>query len=604
MSHMPKLPALSVVAAAAILAGCSSSGSVAPSEVNNPFSSGANGAVQVNTLRAFGDSYTDKRWTDFSGTDNWVEITRRRGWAIRTENYAIGGARAQYGESRALDQQISTWEGRNSPISERDLTIIYMGHNDIGRTGSPDNLGRATVGYKDAVARLVKDGATSGNNRLFITLLHDWSKGPGVADVVPAQQVVHWNNILAGLANATPNAIAVDMYTVFNRIFANPEKFGFTNVSGADPSRSAIDALYHDGTHLGSRGQDIIARVYHHYITRGWHWASTVAAGAQATERLNRDIDNGTLVLNWDDETGRLGRGMRLLALGADQSNGLLREGWRRRNVFRLDDAGEGRGETRAPRGLAFDFQAGGGERSAPAGRFGLALLQYGQEGRLPLTSASERFTASRDSSAAAFYWHRPLGGFTFSTQVARVDHRDVSRAGDELLELATLNRTSGHSWTFEQKIRRRLEWQGSRITPWVSIGAERHQLDPATLASPYTSDVRFASSASQYWTAGLGLDVQSPLFAIDGGHKLQLGASLQHRTSLSRRHVQVYMQELGNGIPQSEIFDQGRLRQTYLGLGAHMALASGWRLNANFTTDLQDGGRSASMYVLAGLRF
>jgi len=128
--------------------------------------------------------------------------------------------------------------------------------------------------------------------------------------------------------------------------------------------------------------------------------------------------------------------------------------------------------------------------------------------------------------------------------------------------------------------------------------------LSPATLSSIYTSDVRFSSSASQYWLAGVGLDLQSPVIAIDGGHQLQLGGSLQHQTSLSRRSVQVFMQESANQLHQSEIFHQGRLQHTYLGLGAHMQLASGWRLRANYTADLQNTAGASSVTLLADLSF
>lgn len=603
MSYLPRTHALSAIALAAFLAGCSSSGSVAPSEVANPFISGSSGAVQVNTLRAFGDSYTDKNWTDSTGTANWVELFRNRGLAQRSENYAIGGARAMYGERRALDQQITTWESKNSPIADRDLTVIYMGHNDIGRLGSPDNLVRSTTGYKDAVARLVDDGATSGNNRLFITQLHDWSKGPGVSDAAPASQVRGWNAMLGGLANATPNVIAVDMYTVFERIFADPGKFGFKNVTTADSSRSKIDALYDDATHFGSRGQDVIARVYQHYISRGWDWASTLAAGAETVSRLNQDIDNGTLVLGYTDDAGKVAPGFRFLALGADTGNGLSQGGRRHHSVFRLDDPSRAHMGMRAPRGLALDFGSTG-TGAAQGSRMGLAFVQYGQDGRQALASASDRVSSSRDSSAAAFYWHRPVGGLTFSTQFARIDHKDISHSADDILQLQALNRSYGQSWSFEQKIRKALEWQGTKVTPWVSIGAQRHQMNPTTLSSIYTSDVRFSSSASQYWLAGVGLDLQSPVIAIDGGHQLQLGGSLQHQSGLSRRSVQVFMQESANQINQSEVFNQGRVQQTYLGLGASMKLASGWRLRTNYTTDLQNTSDTSSVTFLADFSF
>ena len=140
-------------------------------------------------------------------------------------------------------------------------------------------------------------GAADENRRLFVTQLHDWSKNPGVQDSTH-DQVVAWNAYIAGIANSNPNIIAVDMYTAFERIFANPKAFGFNNVSTPDASRSAIDALFHDTTHFGTRGQTVIARVYEHYLTRGWEWSNTVAAGAESARRLGAEVDSGILAFN------------------------------------------------------------------------------------------------------------------------------------------------------------------------------------------------------------------------------------------------------------------------------------------------------------------
>ena len=603
---MQAVPAKTLLATliAAFLAGCSSSGSVAPS-VANPFASGGDdGRVQVNTLRTFGDSYTDVAWTSYSGTINWVEKFKADGYAAKAENYAIGGARAMHGGYRSLFQQITNWKTANSPVTDRDLTVIYMGHNDIGRNGNSGGLERSTVGYKDSVAALVDAGATQGNNRLFVTLLHDWSKGPGVVDSA-APQVIEWNNIVRGIGNSTPNAIVVDMYTVFQRIFEDPNRYGFVSTTKADRNRSGIDHLYHDATHLGNRGQEIIARVYEYYLTRGWNWASQLTAGAKTVAQLNKDIDNGTLVLGLANQRSA-GNGLRLLALGTSDDNGLTSFGQRRqRNVFRLDEPSSSGFQSQAPRGVALDFGGNGSNAgSGQSSRMGLAFLQYGQDGRISIDNPSDRSSTTRNSNATAFYWHQPYGGLTFSTQVARIDHEDSNRSGDDILQLNTLNRSAGQSWSFEQKIRKGLAWQGATITPWVSLGAQRHEMASATLSSVYTGDVRFSSGAHQYWMAGLGMDVQSPVIALDGGHKLQLGGSLMHRSSLSSPSVQVFMQEAANQIVQSEVFDQGRIRQTYLGLNADMQLSSGWRLRANYTTDLQKASDTSAVTFLANFSF
>jgi lysophospholipase L1-like esterase len=599
MKHLRHL-SLVTVAVGLFLTGCASSGGSAP-KVNNPFSPGGGstlGEVKVNTMRVFGDSYSDPAYTNSVGTINWATQLQARGTVSDAKIYAIGGARAATGEQRAFNRQIDTSERRGPAIADGDLTVVYLGHNDIGRTGSPDGLRRAASGYQEGLTRLIESGAANEGRRIFLTQLHNWSRGPGVSDGTSGQ-VRSWNNYLAGLANGNPNIIAVDLYTVFERIVADPGRFGFTNVTTANRSRSAVDALYLDDIHLGSRGQDIIARVYQHYLTRGWDWANSVSAGAEAAGRINEDIDGGTLVLNVSGQQ-QLQAGLRLVPLGVSSQQAF---GFKARNSkvfqpFSNDNADS----ASAPRGLALDIGLGTNE-SGHGGRLGVAVFQQDQTRYLSTTAQgnSKQFT----SDALALYWNKPVSGWVLSSQLSQLNLNFSGNAQDTLVQRTLENNSKGNTWSFENKVRYPLRSGVFNVTPWMSVTSQSHTLNPTVMSTLYTTDVAFSSNRVNEWLTGVGVDVQSDAMPLGANKSLQFGASLNHTASLSRDAVTVSMQEAGSpGVVQRELFPLAKVERTQLGLQAALNLAKNLQVTATYGTQLQDTRNTSSLMLKANIRY
>ncbi|HEY9094501.1 MAG TPA: hypothetical protein VIN35_02065, partial [Hydrogenophaga sp.] len=72
--HTPTFALSSLVIA--LLSGCASGGGSGVSPVSSPFSgdgSSALGAVHVNVMRVFGDSYSDPSFTRSLGSINWSQ---------------------------------------------------------------------------------------------------------------------------------------------------------------------------------------------------------------------------------------------------------------------------------------------------------------------------------------------------------------------------------------------------------------------------------------------------------------------------------------------------------------------------------------------------
>lgn len=599
-NQLRSLTAISAAIGMLLLAGCSSSPNNDSSPVtSSPFYTGktsSNGGVQVNTLRTFGDSYTDFGYTDPRAQKNWSRELVNSGLASKQENYAVGGAKAQAGTTNAFDRQIGNWDAAKSPVTERDLTVAYFGYNDIGRQGAA-NMPASKAGYSQAIQYLLARGAANGNNRIFVTQIHDWSRNPGVNPAVRGQ-VVDWNNHVASVANSNPNIIAVDLFTVFNRVIDNPTTFGLVNSTEVNKERSYIDHLYFDSIHFGTKGQEIIARVFSHYLTRGWEWASALDAGGAATAQLNKDLDNNLLSFQYDQSPRTGTSSYRFIPLTTTQS-ALDRPLDNGRSFIRAQASANGF-ETIRSMGLALDFTSGA---DGATSRMGLAVTQTAQAERL--ASFDQRSAMRFNSSAATLYWLKPHANFLFSTQLSRVAHGYDQNSGDELVNRVVSNQRNGHTWALEGKVRYTHRGNGVTLTPWASLSQQNHQLDAGSFRSVYTTDVRFSSARANDLYTGLGLDIRLDPLHLDGGRKLHLGGGLHHTQSLRRDALMLQMREqISSDIKTTEIFERGSVRQTQLGLNAQLEVSRSVTFGAAYAVDLQNPSTSQAVRLTAGLRF
>ena len=595
---------LSVAVATLVMSGCSSSGGTPKAVATpNPFAvegSVNNDQVKVNTLRVFGDSYTDPLYTSPRGILNWASALQGSNYATNLENYALGGARSSFTQTISFDKQLNTWRSRNSAIAERDLTITYLGYNDVGRNGrSTEDFNASKAGYAEGINQLVQAGAANGTNRIFITQIHDWSRNPGVNPTNTASLIVDWNTYLAGLANSNPNIIAVDLFTVFNRVLDNPTKYGFNIIDTEDINRHTTDALFYDAIHFGSRGMEIVARTYAHYLTRAWNWANAIEAGSAASAQLNQDIDQGLLVLNMQQNSQKIAStGFSLVPFGLE-SQSLTTDHASKRKSFQPFS---NQSSANSYSGLALNFNSQGNSWAGNA-QMGMALHQ--KNASTAVSSTEDRTSMGFQSSAASLYFVKPMSDFLWTTQLSRSSQRFEQTAYDDLVLRTIDNARNGNSWSLESKLRYTYANPFLTVTPWASLTQTSQTLDAGTLQTLYTSDVQFASTRSKEWLSGLGVDLQFSPVTLAGGRKLQWGGSLMHRESISRDPFVVSMTEAAQpGVVQQEIINRAKVNQTYLGLNAQMNLNRFWNLSASYSTDLKQPQESQSVQIRASTQF
>ena len=593
--HALPLRVISAAVVLMLITACSSSpkSAAVPASSSSPFYTSApkgSAGIHVNTLRTFGDSYTDFGYTDPRAQKNWSRELVNSGLAAQQENYAVGGARALSGTPDSFDNQIARWDSANSPTTERDLSIAYFGYNDIGRGGN--NLAPSKASYSRSINYLLARGAADGNNRIFVTQITDWSDTPGISDSLRGQ-VIDWNNHVASVANSNPNIVAVDLFTVFNRVRDNPGAFGLVNATDIGKLESYTNYLYFDSLHFGTKGQEIIARVFSHYLTRGWNWASALDAGGTATAQLNKDLDSNLLAFQYSQKFTPNGS-FRFLPLTTTE-NALAKPA---RNGYRATAQSF---ESVKPMGLALDF--GSVTNPAGNGRMGLAFTHGAQSDKV--SSFDERSSMRFNSSATTLYWMKPHANFLFSTQMSRINHGFDQTGQDDLINSVVSNERNGHTWSLEGKARYTHRANGFTLTPWASLSQQSHTLNGGTLKSIYTTDVRFSATKANDLYGGIGLDMQFDPLSLSNGKKLHLAGGIHHTQSIKRDSLLMQMREqISSNVTSTEIIQRPGIRQTQLGLNAQLEVSKQVHLNAVYAVDLQNPRSSQAIRLMAGVRF
>jgi phospholipase/lecithinase/hemolysin len=292
----------------------------------NPYATyGSDTPDKLGTLHVFGDSYSDANTTRVAANEVWSRRLVDSKPGATLNSFARDGASAVdggvYGDaSNDFKSQVDQWSATKS-LGANDLTVVYMGYNDVNMRSVPE-LGTSAADYGTHVNRLIGEGATSGDRRLFLTLLHDFGDTPGEeTGGAKSTQTVAMNNGIAAVVNGKSNVVAVDMFTVFNRIKADPARYGLANVT--DVPGGGDDAgkfLYTDGHHFGARGQEIVAQVYNHYLTRGWDLANALQGSTANKDKLNNDVDNRLAELSLVDGTAK---GLTSFFVGNDRAGSL-----------------------------------------------------------------------------------------------------------------------------------------------------------------------------------------------------------------------------------------------------------------------------------------
>ncbi|MFV0308486.1 MAG: SGNH/GDSL hydrolase family protein, partial [Desertimonas sp.] len=477
--------------------------------------------------------------------------------------------------------QVDQWKSEAHVLRSNDLTIVYMGYNDVI---SDNKVWKSVQDYVGQVDELRQAGATKNGRRLFVTLVHDWGSVPkelASETSFGTSRTEQLNRRLANMVNYRDNVVAVDMFTVFERIVADPARYGFDNVTTADAAASDSTALYFDNSHFGARGQEIIAQVYNHYLTRGWDWSNTLAAGSAATEQLQSDISEGlALALNARGPGQR--QGFTSFFVGDRDSAAF--------DSWEMDTSDPTRAgfvqltQSRRPdTGLGMNYTMANGTN------LGVVMSSYGADQGYANGATTTRLDSQSD--AVSLYLDTSVAGLDLRSTVSFANNSYSHSSFDSLVGERNKASHDGRTVTLSQTASKAFRLGGSWLQPWVNITHTRQKIDGYTISNPYVSDLTYSGAEVNDTVGSLGLNVTGDRFALGRELGLTLTGGLSYTRSLrlDDYEVQVSEKALG-GLNQSETIEREGYETFGLRLGSVLDMGEKLSLSADYALSKQSG--------------
>jgi hypothetical protein len=538
------------------------------------------GAAEIDTLRVFGDSYSALSRKAFP---NWAELLRNDGTAAELVGFARSGATAATVGTNHFKKQYNTFTRTSPTFGTGDLTVVYLGYNDIDRFA---DLTRSKADYATYVNRIIGRGATGDGARLFLVQVHDWGRNPdqgGDVGGVFRGRTLEWNRHVASVGDGRAGVTVVDLFSFFENVYANPGQFGLVNVTTANSSRSTRDYLYQDPNHFGRKGQTLIRQVFDQYLNRAGDLVATLGAGDRAARRRGRELEAG-LALNaaaaLTDE-GDGGVGLSAFPVGEAAALGLARldeaaaAAWSDAARSGFDqlhhrpEEGDG--------GLGLNYDLGGGTR------LGIVVAQYGEDVR----TAHDLSTAEGgvESDTVALYLDHGLGGLELGTRLVYGNDTHVHRLYDELIGEGDRATFGGRTMELSQRAGYPVAAAGGAVTltPWVQLTQRRQETDAFTMANPYTSEATYEAAAVSDTEASLGLDAAGAAIPLgDGRARLFHFGGISYTHSLLRDDYELSITEAAvQGFTERQTVERPELRTVGLNLGAQLEVGERLSLGA-----------------------
>ncbi len=499
---------------------------------------------------------------------------------IGNDRVAGDGIDSNFNErDNTLKAQVDQWKADAHVLQGNDLTIVYMGYNDI-IAAKPGWATDAVTGYTNQLDELRAAGAASDGRRVFVTLVHDWGSVPDTKTGA-ANRTNVLNSNLRNIVNARDNVVAVDMFTVFERIMADPGRYGFDNVTTADAANSDSTALYFDGSHFGARGQEILAEVYNHYLTRGWDWANTLAAGSGATQQLQDDIADG-LLLALDAQGPAQRQGFTTFFVGDRDAAAL--------DAYELDTSDPSRSgfmrltqSQRPDSGLGLNYTLGDGSM------LGVVMSRYGSDSDYTNGVTSSRLDSQSD--AVSLYLNTQVAGIDLRTTASFADDQYDHSSFDTLVGERNAASHGGRTMALSQTASKAYRVGSSWLQPWVNITHTQQQIDGYTISNPYVSDLTYSGAEVNDTVASLGLNATGDRIALDRRFGLTLTGGLSYTRSLHLDDYQVQVSEQAmGGLDQTETIEREGYETVGLRLGSVLDMGEALSLSADYALSKQVG--------------
>jgi lysophospholipase L1-like esterase len=565
--------------------------------VPNPYATyGSDSPDKLGTLHVFGDSYSDTNsWVRTCGNggaiancipkgEMWSErLVAGAGAGASLNSYARDGASAVnggvYGDAtNDFKTQVDQFAG-SAGFGADDLTVVFMGYNDVNTRGVAD-LGPSYADYATQVQRLIDGGATGGDRRLFLTLLHDFGATPHDVWGDKTNRSIAMNNAIAGVANGKSNVVAVDMFTVFDRIAADPARYGLDNVTDvAGPGDDLDRFLYADGAHFSSRGQEIMAQVYNHYLTRGWDLANTLQGSAANKTQLDNDVDNRLAELAAFDATRT---GLTSFFVGDDRAAAMA--GY---DADMVDPSRSGFAQLsqqgRADAGIGLNYAID------ETTRMGVVMSRYGHDDRYAAGSTATRLDT--ESDAVSVYLDSKVGRFDLRTKASFANDMHEKATFDDVVGERNSAKHGGRTMSISQTASTAVRVGNAWLQPWANITHTQQEIDGYTISNPYVSDLTYSGDKFSETLATIGLNATADRIELGTRAGLTFTGSVNYTRSLRMDDYEVTVREAAmKGLEQTETVERGEVESFGLRLGSVLDMGKSLSLSADYALTKQMG--------------
>ena len=562
----------------------------------NPYATAGSATPnRLGRLHVFGDSYSDINSNERTcGNRAAIEhcIPRGQVWSERLVASAPGATLNSYARdgASAIDggvygpydndfrSQVDRWAG-GADLGANDLTIVYLGYNDINMR-SADQLAPSIRDYATQVDRLIAGGATASERRLFLTLVHDFATTPHDPARNKTPRSIAMNDGIAGVVGRKANVVAVDMFTVFNRIIADPARYGLTNVTDV-PGRGVDSSTYlhADPAHFSVRGQELVAQVYNHYLTRGWDLANSLQGSAANRNQLNDDVDNSLARLSLAQD-GALG--FTSFFVGDERAAGIGGYDVEMGDPSRSGFAQLTRGG-RPDAGVGLDYALSGDTR------LGLVMSRYGSDARYDLANTATRLDT--ESDAVSLYLDSKAGPIELRTRASFSQDSHKKVTFNEVVGEGHTARHGGRTVSISQTASTNLRLGQAWLQPWVNVTHSEQQLDGYTISNPFLSDLSYSGGKVADTLASLGIVATSDPVDLGGNRRLTFSGGLSYTRSLRADDYEVTIEEAAMpGLKQTERVERNGAEVFGLRLGSAFDFGDSLSLSADYALTKQLG--------------
>jgi hypothetical protein len=370
------------------------------------------------------------------------------------------------------------------------------------------------------------------------------------------------------------------MFTAFERIAADPARYGLTNVTDAvGPGDDASTYLYTDGEHFSARGQEIIAQVYNHYLTRGWDLANTLQGSTANRDQLNSDVDDRLAELAALDG-GKAG--FSTFFVGDDRAaafdNYDIEMGDPSRSGFaQLSQS------ARADAGIGLNYALNG------TTRLGVVMSRY--DGDDDYGNGALSTNLGTESDAVSLFVDTKAGPFSLRTKASFANDTYEKVTFDDVVGESHGASHDGRTMSVSQTASTAHRVGKAWLQPWVNLTHTRQEIDGYTISNPYVSDLTYSGAETSETLASIGLNATADRLALSSSAGVTFSGGLSYTRSLGMDDYEVTVREEAlKGLKQTETVERADVETVGIRLSSVFDMGDAVSLSADYALTKQLG--------------